>query len=426
MAVQERSATSVQAEVDAIVDASARARDDMFKISAQVDRTGDVAPAMELAWRAGIHRLSIPREFGGISDGSMQFQLEAVAKALLNIGEGEQTCGQMVGTQLLHLRMTFHPKSETAREVKQAIASSFAERETRIFGAGNPTGVLQNAGLIATKVPGGININGTIAFATQSNGTHGFVTCIAWMLNDEGTDYDMVAGHTMLGAQGVIVHNDWDNMGQRASGSGKISFKDAFIQDGWWHRLNLLGALTGGGGPLASFGGFPIIGIMLLAMGEAAYRAEVEFLKNNVDRPIWPLFDGPKDDILVHRRLGKHKAALAAARAFIMKASRDAELADEHSDRVALQMQSSAARQVATEAALYVSSDMFELTGARSTASKYDMDRFWRNARTLGIHDAADIDYVTIGYYELTGGRPPALSRRYERIFKKPPLPQQA
>ena len=426
MSTSELNETSVEAQVEEIVRASERARDAMFAISAETDRTGDVTAAMELAWQAGIHRLSIPPEFGGISDGSMQFQLEAVAKALLNISEGEQSCGQMVGTQFLHLRLTYGPHSDTPREVKEAIASSFAERETRLFGAGNPTGVLQNAGVVARRVPGGIKVNGTIAFATQSNGKHGFVTCLCWLLNDEGTDYEFAAGYTTLGTKGVIVHNDWDNMGQRASGSGRMSFEDVFIPDGWWHKFNLLGGGGSGGGGVLDFGGFPIIAIMLLGMGQAAYRAELEFLKDRVDRPVWPIFEGPKDDILVHVRLGKHRAALAAAKALVLQASRDAEHVDERSDRAALQMQAAAARQVATQAALYVSADLFELTGARSTASKYDMDRFWRNARTLGIHDASDIDYAAIGFYEINGTITPALRQRVARVLKKPDLPTQA
>jgi alkylation response protein AidB-like acyl-CoA dehydrogenase len=340
----------------------------------------------------------------------------------------------MVVTQFLHLRMTYGAASPIGQEVKEAIARSFAERETRFFGAVNPTGVANNPGLIATRVPGGIKVNGTIAFATQSNGQHGFVTCMCWMLNEKGDDYEMVMGETMLGQEGVIVHNDWDNMGQRASGSGRMTMKDVFIPDGWWHRMNLINAIAGGGGnasgggggPFGGLAGFPIFGILMLGMGQAAYRAEVDFLKSNVDRPIWPLFEGPKDDILVHCRLGKHKAALDGARAFVLHCARNAEQADETADRLALQVQAAACRQIATQAALDVSADLFELTGARSTASKYDMDRFWRNARTFGIHDAADIDYVTIGHYELNGALPPALRQRYARLFKKPPLPQMA
>jgi alkylation response protein AidB-like acyl-CoA dehydrogenase len=194
-----------------------------------------------------------------------------------------------------------------------------------------------------------------------------------------------------------------------------MTFEDVFIPNGWWHKYNL-----SRGGGIAGVAGFPFIAIMLLGMGEAAYRAELEFIRNQLDRPIWPIFEGPKDDVFIHRRLGKHKTALAAARALVLQAARDAENADENADRQALQMQAAAARQAATQASLYVSADMFELTGARSTASKYDMDRFWRNSRTLGIHDPADVDYAAIGFYEINGSISPALMQRVQRTLRKP------
>lgn len=407
---------SVTSEIHDIVTAAARARDELYRMSAEVDRTTDSAEAMHVAWRAGIHRLSITREFGGLSDGDPRFGLEAAASALLDIAAGEQSVGQMVGTQFLLLRTVFTSDTKVSTEVRQAIASAFASEETRFFGAGNPTGVPSNPGLVATRVPGGLRIDGTIAFATQSNGKRGIVACNAWLPTDDGSDYEMVTGYTRLGEPGVIVHDDWDNMGQRATGSGGMTLEGVLVPDGWWHPFDLAArAARGLGAP-----GFPLVAIMLLGMGEAAYRAEVEFLTTRVDRPIWPIFSGPGDDVLVHRRLGKHKTSLAAARALVMQAARDAAHADESTDYAELTVQSVAARQAATEAALYVSADMFELTGARSTAAKYDMDRFWRNARTLGIHDAADIDYVTIGHHALNGAFPPAGARRLAQIMRKP------
>jgi alkylation response protein AidB-like acyl-CoA dehydrogenase len=418
-AVSDLDEESLQDEVAEIVRGSERARDAMWAISAETDRSGDDSKAMELAWAAGIHRLSITREYGGLSDGRPNFQFEALAKALLNIAQGEQSCGQMVATQSLHLRGTFGAVSHTPEVVKKAIAASFAERETRLFTVLNQTGQ-KGAGLTMTLAPGGIHVNGRIAFATQSHGAHGHVHCLGWMPTEDGSDYVLAGGYTTLGTAGLVPNRDWDNMGQRATGSGTMTFKDVFIPDGQWHSFPPGMTFGGGAVALGALGGFPTIAVMLLGMGEAAYRAELEFLKTNVDRPIWPLFEGPRDDVLVHVRLGKHKASLAAARALVLHAARDAELADATTDQVALQVQASMARQVATQAALYVSSDLFELTGARSTASKYGMDRFWRNARTLGIHDAADVDYATIGYYEMNGEAPAILAKRMQRLIQKP------
>ena len=54
-------------------------------------------------------------------------------------------------------------------------------------------------------------------------------------------------------------------------------------------------------------------------------------------------------------------------------------------------------------AAIQVSSQLFELTGARSTAARYGLDRFWRNARVLTAHHPAAHRLRSIGEHYLNG-----------------------
>ena len=44
---------------------------------------------------------------------------------------------------------------------------------------------------------------------------------------------------------------------------------------------------------------------------------------------------------------------------------------------------------VATDTALRVTGGVFEVTGARATAAKVGMDRFWRDVRTHTLHDVS-------------------------------------
>jgi alkylation response protein AidB-like acyl-CoA dehydrogenase len=62
---------------------------------------------------------------------------------------------------------------------------------------------------------------------------------------------------------------------------------------------------------------------------------------------------------------------------------------------------------LSTEAALHVSSKLFELTGSRSTLEQYGFDRHWRNARTHTLHDPVRYKYVNIGNYYLNDILPP-------------------
>jgi alkylation response protein AidB-like acyl-CoA dehydrogenase len=60
-----------------------------------------------------------------------------------------------------------------------------------------------------------------------------------------------------------------------------------------------------------------------------------------------------------------------------------------------------------TEAALFVSSKLIELAGARATLKEFGLDRHWRNARTHSVHDPVRWKYRAIGDYWLNGINPP-------------------
>ncbi len=57
-------------------------------------------------------------------------------------------------------------------------------------------------------------------------------------------------------------------------------------------------------------------------------------------------------------------------------------------------------------AALDVTSQVHGLAGGRATANKYRLDRFWRNARTLSVHDPIDAMIQQLGGFEIDGAPP--------------------
>src|SRR5262249_29981696 len=61
---------------------------------------------------------------------------------------------------------------------------------------------------------------------------------------------------------------------------------------------------------------------------------------------------------------------------------------------------------LATRASVDITSQLFELTGARSTAGKYGFDRFWRDVRTYSLHNPYDYKVREVGDYGLNGRFP--------------------
>jgi alkylation response protein AidB-like acyl-CoA dehydrogenase len=75
-------------------------------------------------------------------------------------------------------------------------------------------------------------------------------------------------------------------------------------------------------------------------------------------------------------------------------------------ERGAAAIEAYAAKVHATHVSLEITSRIFELMGARATASKYRLDRFWRNVRTHTLHDPVFYKAREVGDFVLNGAIP--------------------
>lgn len=64
------------------------------------------------------------------------------------------------------------------------------------------------------------------------------------------------------------------------------------------------------------------------------------------------------------------------------------------------------AKVVSSRLATEIASGVFEFTGARSTSNSVGLDRFWRNARTVTLHDPVSHKASEVGEHFLTGAHP--------------------
>ena len=59
------------------------------------------------------------------------------------------------------------------------------------------------------------------------------------------------------------------------------------------------------------------------------------------------------------------------------------------------------------QAALRASELVFDVGGASATLREHDLDRHWRNARTVANHNPRDWKAAVVGAHLLTGAAPP-------------------
>ena len=70
-------------------------------------------------------------------------------------------------------------------------------------------------------------------------------------------------------------------------------------------------------------------------------------------------------------------------------------------DRGEIAIAVAAAKTVAIKAGLAITNEIFEVMGARATASRYGFDRYWRDLRTFSLHDPRAYKHKEIGNWFL-------------------------
>jgi alkylation response protein AidB-like acyl-CoA dehydrogenase len=112
---------------------------------------------------------------------------------------------------------------------------------------------------------------------------------------------------------------------------------------------------------------------------------------------------------------GGHTARLLAAEALLREASEKTSAALDNPNLITPEQRGelavllSATKVVAVEAGIQVTANLFELTGARSTARVFELDRFFRDLRTQSLHDPVAQKRLQVGAYYLRGEYPLAV-----------------
>lgn len=201
------------------------------------------------------------------------------------------------------------------------------------------------------------------------------------------------------GTPGLTIHRDWDNLGQRATDSGTISFDNVRTDPAL--NSSLPGKAPLSQSPVRYQAGFAAV---LIGLGVAAVRAAAAFTRDQ-SRP-WGTakVERAVDDPLIRRLCGELSADLAAAYALTLMTGDQLDAFERGEiSRAQLAVPIYAAKSAASRAAVRATNEVYALMGTRATKRAAGFDRFWRNARTLSLHDPVDWKNAEIGANVLCG-----------------------
>ncbi|CAN7276527.1 acyl-CoA dehydrogenase family protein [Rhizobacter sp. LjRoot28] len=354
---------------------------------------GHAARERDLIRQSGLLTLTIPVAHGGQGG-----DWSSMYRVMRRLAEVDSALAHLFGfhhLQLAGVRLYGTPEQQ---------ASLLRDTVVQGWFWGNALNPLDRR-LRATAVDGGYLLQGVKSFASGSVGSDQ-LTISAWHEPTQSLLIGVVPTHR----EGVRVQADWDAFGQKQTDSGSVTFDDVLIAD---HEvLQAPGTPPSPKATLRSQVAQLVLANLYLGIGLGAFNEARRYSREEARPWFAAQVDRAVDDPFVQRRyadlwlLLRPAAALAdSAGALLDQAFRRGDaLSDAERGEVAIAV--AEAKVLAHRAGLEVSSQLFELTGARSTSARHGFDRFWRNVRVHTLHDPVDYKLRDIGRHVLTGAWP--------------------
>jgi alkylation response protein AidB-like acyl-CoA dehydrogenase len=201
--------------------------------------------------------------------------------------------------------------------------------------------------------------------------------------------------------EGLVIENDWDGIGQRQTGSGRVTYRGVRV-----HESEVLGApapLNPTGAPVEPYRTLTplqqqsVLLNVFVGTAQGALRAAREHTRQHAGVAY------PADDPGIQRQYGALYAKTLAATALADRALRALDDAVAQGEALTATQRGEAAVAIAAanvlagEVALEVTSEIFEVLGADAATRSLGLDRFWRNARIHTLHNPAEYKTRNVG-----------------------------
>jgi acyl-CoA dehydrogenase len=346
------------------------AQEEILPIAAEYDRKAEVPPGIAAkAKAAGLLNVTIPREYGGMGYGALQSAIiaEELGAACAGISITILVNGLALTPILLH--GTEEQKEKYLRPVAEnATLAAFCLTERE---AGSDASSLKTTALSDGD---DFVINGQKCFIT-SGGLAELMTVFALTDPDRGPR-GVSAIVVPADAPGIQVTKTEDKMGQRASNTVELTFKDVRVP-----QTNLLGK-RGRGFPIAlqtlDFGRSGVAALSV-GLGRAALEHTIAYAKERQQ------FGAPIiNNQGVSFMLADMAMKVEAARLLTWQAAWLADQGQRVTDKSAM------AKCFAADAAMEVTTNAVQIFGGYGYMKDYPVEKLMRDAKLLQIYEGTN------------------------------------
>lgn len=354
--------------------------------------------------RAGFGTLRIPEALGGAG-----LSVPELFAAVIDVARADPIVAHIFRAHFWFVeeRLATLDQDRSRQWLRQAAAgrtfgNAFSEK------GGNAVGSLVFDTRLLPDGPGGFRLAGEKFYSTGTLFSD-YLTVAAT------TDHDSVATVVVpTDRAGVRIVDDWDGFGQRRTGTGTTTFTDVAIT-----ADEVLSD--------APYDAPPVPTVQYASLQLFIHAVVAGILANVVDDGVALLrsrdrnfshavADRPTDDPLLQRQLGELAATASVARAAVLDAAAaigeatasavdgvpDAALAAE------AQLRAAKVKVHLDDVAPQAATRLLELGGASAASRQRNLDRHWRNIRTITLHNPVSYKARVIGENLLHGSPIPA------------------
>ncbi|MHA7210007.1 acyl-CoA dehydrogenase family protein [Arthrobacter sp. MDT1-65] len=349
-------------------------------------------PQIRRLTAAGFTALRVPAELGGGGVSAPHF-----FRLLVELAAAESNLAQALRSHIAFVEDRLYANdTEWLRRVADGAVLGNAWTETGPVPVGGVSTTI-------TRDGEGYRVDGTKFYTTGS-------LYAGWIQTGARTDdgEDVIA-IVRRDAPGVEVIDDWDGFGQRLTASGTTVFRDVPVPG--------TDVITDTEHPPYDTGVYQLIHVATLAgIARAAVRDVASEVRGRTRTFSHGNGTRPSEDIQVQQVVGEVSALAFASEA---AALRVAELLQEAYEAhlglppgeadaaaVAVEFASSQAQIVVTEQVQRAAAAIFNALGASSTRRGLQLDRHWRNARTISSHNPVIYKSRVVGDWEINGTVP--------------------
>ncbi|MFJ4396787.1 SfnB family sulfur acquisition oxidoreductase [Pseudomonas sp. NPDC089396] len=361
--------------------------------AAERDRNREVpADVVDAYSNSGLWGITVPREHGGA-----EVSFATLAQVIGIVSAADPSLGQIPQN---HYCLLEDIRLQGTDEQKRFFFD-LALQGNRFANALSETSgkTVQDISTRLVAEADGYRIDGRKGYCTGSLYAH-WIGVLA--LDEQGRAQ---LAFVQRGTPGLVIVDDWSSMGQRTTSSGTVLLDGLRVP-----AFNLFPSYRSYERPTLA-GPFAQLTTAAIdaGIGRAALDDTIAFVREHARPWIDAKVERAGDDPLTIIQVGALEIRQEAAEALLERAGwvlDAAKPAPDEDNVAAASLAVAKAKVLTTEAAIEASNRLFELGGTRSSLTRHNFDRHWRNARVHTLHDPVRWKYHLVGNWALNGIKP--------------------